>query len=196
MSGYQTPAGKGGGYAPLGSSSNGNPSLWQRIPSRWKWLPLDLASGIPLLIGVAFFNECQALPELTLMLVLMGGIGTTNAFAKFGFELPHNFDKQEHLTWQQLASNIMTFLQFGMACALAGETYGQTYRLKDGGEMCEKQPYQCGFLASVINIFFLLGIYGYYTCRFGYRRVRSEPAAGGGGSYMTVGSSSIAYETV
>lgn len=197
MSGYQSSqgVGKGGGYQTVGGDGD-NRSCWKRIPTRWKWLPLDMAGGIPLLIGVAFFNDCGALPELTLMLTLMGGMGLANAFVKFGFTLPHDFDKQDHFTWRQLVSHVLTFLVFGMACALGVETFGQTYRLKDGGWNCVKQPYQCGFLAALINMTLLLGIYGYYACRRLYRAVRGGPASDSGRTYLSIGRQSQGYVTV
>jgi len=123
------------------------------VPSRWKWLPVDMLSSIPLVLGMAFFKKCPGVPELTLLELLFGCIGLSNALVKFFFNLQHNHFKQDHGTASQMLSHVLTFLQFGMACALASETWPQVAeRWSDGGPGCVKTAFQCGFYTGTINI--------------------------------------------
>mmetsp|Transcript_17928 Transcript_17928/g.29993 ORF Transcript_17928/g.29993 Transcript_17928/m.29993 type:complete len:217 (+) Transcript_17928:71-721(+) len=139
------------------TASRGTDSDQQSTPSspsqRWKDLPLNLLSFIPLVLGLIHWNDCSSIPLLTWYLVIFGGVNVVRTVVSFVWNVPRDV---RLMNKELMSAKIIRILGL-LVIAIA--VFGTVLTLRDvgdnfpsGGNNCTRVAYLSALFSSVCTV--------------------------------------------
>ena len=120
----------------------------------WRDLPLNILSIIPLLIGLARWNNCDGMPLLPIYLVCLGGINMLRSTLSFAWKVPRDFRKGNKDLKATKAVRIVSLLLIGVCFWGAVMTLPEAGdRFPSGGDDCNRSVFVSSFLSSTVSVF-------------------------------------------
>lgn len=143
-----------------------NNSKWL-LSQRWKDVPLNILSIIPVLLGISHWHECDSVPLLPLFLVCFGGVNVIRSIVSFCWKIPRDFRKMDRKMTETkfvlgLSRVLICIAIWGAVLTLRDVTE----LFPDGGHHCSRAVYLSGFLASVTTLVIVLSIILLLTGRY------------------------------